>query len=552
MMALAIRRLHFFHKDCNLKKIAHSFVITLVLAISSVLTAFAQNNTETILRYPISVDPEHLNPFTATTIAISTVTNNIYEGLVGLDRATNEPTPLLAESWTISPDQLTYIFKLRKRVLFHQVEGVTFDNNTREFKADDWIWAAKLSLNKDEKISKHPEWMKSVVGAADFREGKINELKGLIKLDDYTIQITLSEPNRLFLITLGVPAVSRAAYEQLGNKFANYPVGTGPFQFVEWKRDAELTLKANPDYWQKGFPIVDGVRFINVPDSNTAALQYRQNELDFLFVFPPGQRGSIVKEFASDYHEKPGLNLRYFGFRMNKGFFADNPKVRQGFAHAFNRALVWNTLMEGARYPANLGVLPPAMPASTPATTYAYDLDLAAKLLVDAGFPKGEGIPEIKLHVFASAKDELSFPVLQDDLGKLGVKLSIAVEDDSTYWQHIGEDDVLFFLSGWSSGRLDPADVFNYLFMDGQDNTKYNNPKVNELLRAALKEFNPDARTRLYQQAHDLIMADAPVIASAYSKVSWLQKPAITGFEPGGGGAYTAQLWKVQLNTSGK
>jgi len=530
-----------------LKRMLSLLLIVFIVVSSSAIAAHVQNKTETILRYPISVDPEHLNPFTATTIAIGTVNNNIYEGLVTLDRATNEPKPLLAESWTISNDQLTYTFKLRKGVLFHQTAGVAFDNNTREFKADDWIWAAKLSLNKDEKTSKHPEWLSSVTGAKDFREGKATDLAGLVKVDDYTIEITLSEPNRLFLITLGVPAVSHAAYDQLGAKFANTPVGTGPFQFVEWKRDDHLTLKANPDYWQKGFPVVAGVRFINIPDSNTAALQYRQNELDFLFAFPPGQRASLLKEFAADYHEKPGLNLRYFGFRMNKGFFAEHPKVRQAFAYAFNRELVWNTLMEGARFPANLGVLPPVMPASTPATIYNYDPDKAAKLLAEAGFPKGQGAPEIKLYVFASAKDELSFPVLQDDLSKLGVKLTIVVEDDSTYWPHIDQEDVIFFLSGWSSGRIDPADVFNYLFLDGLDNTKYDNPKVDELLRAALKEFNLDTRTKLYQQAHDLIMADAPVIASAYSKVSWLQKPGITGFEPGGGGSYTAHLWEVNL-----
>ncbi|CAG1012209.1 partial Glutathione-binding protein GsiB, partial [Anaerolineae bacterium] len=491
-----------------------------------------------------------LNPFTATTIATSTVLNSIYEGLFTLNRATGEVVPHLAERYEISEDKLTYTFYLRKGVLFHAVEGVKYESDDREFKTDDWLWAAKLSLSKDESISAHPEWMESVVGAADFKEGKTTEIEGVKIIDDHTFELRLTAPNRLFLHTLGVPAVSREAYEQLGPDFATHPVGTGPFMFTEWKRDNYLLITANPDYWREGYPKSSGVRFINIPDANTAALQYRQNELDFLFGFPTGQRTALVGEFSAEYREMPGLNVRYFGFKMDKGFFVEHPKVRQAFSHAFNRSLVWDDLMEGARFPALKGVLPPLMPASDPAIKYDYNLERAAELLKEAGFPEGEGMPPIKLFVFASAKDELSFPVLQDDLKKLGVELEIVVEDNTTYWDHVGTEEVLFFLSGWSAGQQDPADVFNFLFLDGRDDTKYNNPKVNDLLRAALSEFDPAARERIYQETHELIMADAPWIVSAYSKVAWLQKPWIGNFEPGGGGTYTADLAAVEIDTS--
>jgi peptide/nickel transport system substrate-binding protein len=527
-------------------------LLLLVLFITPLSSAFriAAQAQGSVLRYPIGVDPEHLNPFTGTTIAISTILNNVYESLVGFDPKTNEIVPSLAETWTVSPDGLIYTFKLRKGVLFQQVEGVTYKD--REFKARDWLWAGKLSLNKDEKISSHTDWLEGVVGAADFKEGKAEAVKGVVAPDDYTIQITLEQPNRRFLYTLGVPAVSQEAYEQLGEKFTTTPVGTGPFQFVEWKRDSYIQLKANPDYWQKGLPKVDGVRFINVPEASTAALQYRQNDLDFLFALPVGQRAALVKEFSADYNEKPGLNVRYFGFKMDKGFFVEHPLVRKALAHAFNRELVWNDLMEGARFPATLGVLPPSMPASTPASIYEYNLEKAAKYLEEAGFPKGEGLPELKLYIFASAKSELSYQVFQEDLRQLGVNLNVILEDDATYWTHIEEEDVVFFMSGWSAGTPDPSDVFNFLFLDAKDTTKYNNPKVNDLLRAALRETDDAARAKLYQEAHDLITADTPWVVSAYSKVAWLQKPWIEGFVPGGGGTYTARLAEVSINPAKK
>ena len=529
------------------RTLSRALLLALVLGLLA-LPAAAQD--EVVLRYPINPDPEHLNPFTATTIAIGTVMNNIYEGLFRLDQTTGEMVPNLAESYEVSDDGLVYTFNLRRGVLFHDNGNVEFENGDREWKADDWVWAAELSLSDDETISAHPEWVESVAGAAEFKAGEAESVSGIEIIDDYTIQVTLSEPNRLFLTTLGVPAVPREAYEQLGEAFATNPVGTGPFKFVEWQRDNFILLEANEDYWQEGKPGVDGIRFINVPDANTALLQYREGELDFLFGFPTGQRTAVINEFADEYNEIPGYNVRYFGFKMDQGFFAENPLVRQAFAHAFNRELVWNDLMEGARFPATLGYLPPAFPASTPAHIYNYDPARAAELLAEAGFPGGEGIPPIDLYVFSSAADELSLPVLQEDLRQLGVTLNIVAEDASTYWDHIGEDDVLMFLSGWSAGLVDPSDVFNFLFLEGRDDTAYDNPEVNQLLRAAMSEMDEDARLELYQQAHDLITADSPWIVSAYSKVGWLQKPWIQNFNPGGGGTYTARLADVTVDAS--
>jgi peptide/nickel transport system substrate-binding protein/oligopeptide transport system substrate-binding protein len=533
----------------NLRRL--SIVMLLLAALLLGVSAISAQDAEAaVLRYPIDADPEHLNPFTATTIAIARVLNNVYEGLLALDPETSEIVPWLAERWEISEDNLTYTFYLRQGVQFHDVPWVEYEGGDREFKADDWVYAAERSANADETISQHPEWLESVVGADAFTAGEAESISGLTIVDDYTIQLTLTAPNRLFLTTLGVPAIPREAIDQLGEELGNQPVGTGPFRFVEWLRDDTLTLAANPDYWQEGLPLLDGVEFINVPDSNTALLQYRAGELDLLLGFPVGQRAATIEEFQDQYSEIPGLNVRYFGFRMNTGFFAENPLVRQAFAHAFNRELVWNELMEGARFPATLGYLPPAMPASTPATIYNFDLERAAELLAEAGFPGGEGLPPIDLYVFASAQDELSFPVLQADLASIGVEINIVVEDNSTYFDSIGQDDVLFFLSGWSAGLLDPSDVFDFLFYEGRDDTGYDNPEVNALLEAARQEFDEEARTAIYQQVHDLLTADSPWIVSAYSKVGWLQQPWVGGFAPTPGGTHNARLFNVTIDTA--
>ena len=559
--------------------------LSVLLAALLIGTLVAAQDEPQILRYPIDTDPEHLNPFLADTIAIGRVTRNIFEGLTWYNPETSEVEPALAESWTVSDDGLTYTFTLRQGALFHEVPGVEYAEGEREVTADDILWNYLNSLNGDENVSIHSGELDMIAGAAEYSAATspievtpeadaaaeataeavavdastVPAPSGLQVIDDYTFAITLNAPDRLFLLMGIIPIVSPVAYEQLGEDVNNIPVGTGPFRFVEWLRQDRLTLEANPDYWREGYPKIDGVQFINYEDANTALLDYRENNLDFLFSFPTGQRGAAIEEFGADYHEEPGLHLRYFGFKMSAGFLAENPLVRQALNYAFNRDLVWNELEEGARFPANLGMLPPSFPASTPATIYTYDPVKADQLLDEAGFPNENqddaasprpGLPEFDLYVLASLQEELSIPVWQEDLRQLGVTLNIVIEDGATYWDHIVEDDVLIFINGWAAGIPDPADVFDYLILDGRGSMEYDNPEVNDLLRAARTELDATAREALYQQAHDLIMADSVVVPSAYSKNTWLQKPWVVDFNPSGGGTYTAPLWDVSIDAS--
>ncbi len=542
------------------------FVVLFLVALP--LVAVAQNEP-VILRYPITTDPEQLNPFISDTIAVGTVTRNIFESLTAYNAATGEIEPALAESWEISEDdqgRQVYTFKIRPGVLFHQIDGVTYGEGEREVTADVVLWNYLTALNGDENVSIRAGELDVISGAKAFTEGTAEEVEGLKVLDKYTLQITLDAPDRLFLINGMISITSPVAYEQLGEAINNKAVGTGPFRFVEWLRQDRLVLEANPDYWKPGVPKVDGIRFINFGDANTALLAYRENEIDFLFSFPDGQRAAVISEFADDFNEKPGLHVRYWGFNMNNGFFAENPLVRKAFSHALDRETAWTILAEGARFPANLGMLPPSFPASTPSVTYPYDLQRAAELLDEAGFPATgapliasiedveqcwgarEGMPNVQIHLLEAISGEPQVVLWQEALTCLGVTVTFKVEDGGTYWDSIVKDDAMIFTNGWAAGLVDPSDVFDFLILEGRGSMRYNNPEVNDLLRQARVELDEDARNELYQKVHDIVMEDAVVIPSAYSKVAWLQKPWIQDFVPGGGGTYTAPLWNVSVN----
>lgn len=526
---------------------ARFLLVVLLLALLGA-TVTAQPAEDGYLRFPITSDPTLLNPLLNDLIANSQITNQIFEGLVRFDPRTQEYSGAVADTWEVSDDGLVYTFHIRDGVMFHEADGVTYES--REVTADDVLWNYEMALNGDTEVSIQAEGLSTIKGAAAFTAGDADSVEGLEVIDEDTFRITLEVPDRLFLINGMVAIISPEAYEQLGaERFNNQPVGTGAFQFVEWLPEDHLTLEANPDYYIEGMPGVPGVRFINYGDANTAALAYRANDVDFLFAFPTGQLTALKNEFAEEANQLPGLHLRYFGFDMVDGYLADKPLVRQAFNYALDRVTAWDIVAEGARFPATLGMLVPSMPASTPATIYEFDLEKAAAKLAEAGYPNGEGLEPIDLWVLSSISSEPHIVVWQEALTQLGVEVVITVEESGTYFDSVEDNPAVdMFVSGWAAGIPDPADVFNFLILGGAGSTGYDNEAVNELLREALVETDPDAREALYQQAHDMIMEDSPVVPSAYSKVTWLQKPWVQGFEPGGGGVHTAPLREVTLN----
>lgn len=527
-------------------------VVLVGLLVLPFMVASAQDDGA-VIRYPITADPEHLNPFISDTITIGTVTRNIFEGLTRYNAATGEIEPALAESWDVTEDEegrQVFTFNLRQGVLFHDIEQVDLED--REVTADDILWNYETALNGDEEISIRAGELSFILGAPEFTAGEADTVAGLQVIDDYTFSITLSEPDRLFLINGMISITSPEAYEELGEDINNVAIGTGPYQFVEWLRQDRLILEANPDYYVEGLPMNDGIRFINYGDENTILLDYREGNVDFLFAFPSGQRAAIIDEFNDQFNEKAGLHQRYWGFNMETGFFADKPLLRQAFAHALDVETAWDIVEEGARFPAvdPGGFLPPSMPAAVPSVTYPYDLERAAELLAEAGYPGGEGLPTIEIYLLESISDEAQVVLWQEDLESLGIDIEFIIEDGATYWDSIVGDDAMIFQNGWAAGLVDPSDVFDFLILDGNGSMRYDNEAVNELLRAARVELDPAVREELYQEAHNIIMEDLPIIPSAYSKVSWLQQPWIADFVPGGGGTYTAPLWNVSIDAA--
>ena len=517
---------------------------------------------ENIIRYPILVEPTHLNPFISDTIATNTILRNLFDGLTQVDPVTGDILPAIADSWIIrslDDGKQVFTFSLKQGLQYHQIPGLNLIDN--EITADDIVWNYKLALHPDTSISERAPSLRFIDGAEDYQvallaNGEENappvlddyDLPGVQALDDYTVQITLSAPDRLFLVDGMIAMVSPEAYMMPGHDFNRMPVGTGAYQFDEWLEGESIRIIANPDYFEPDLPRNDGVVYRLYDDESAALEDYRSGDIDVLLNFPSGERNAIIQEFSDEFFDLEGLHVRYWGFNMATGLLSENLLLRQAFSHALDRDTAWNVLAEGARIPAHLGMLPPSMLASTPACIYDYDLEQAAELLSEAGYPGGEGLPAIRIHLLEVIADEPQVALWEEALTGLGVEVEFIIEGSDTYWDSIVQDDVMIFQNGWAAGIVDPTAVFDFLILDGNGSMRYDNPAVNEPLRQARLELEPEIREDLYQVVHDTVMCDAVVIPSAYSRISWLQQPWIEEFVPGGGGTHTAPIANVITN----
>jgi len=267
----------------------------------------------------------------------------------------------LAESWEASEDALTWTFHLRKGVTFH--DGTPFNAEVVKFSYDRVM---------------NPEHSRV---AAQFQEG----IKEVEVVDDYTVKFHLNFPNASFIAQLVADfrsvIMSPAAVEKYGEDLAINPVGTGPFKFVEWRRDEQIVLERNEDYWG-GAPLLDGVIFRVIPDEQTMLIELEKGTVHMSLNFPIEHLAEL--EANPDLTVHKGLKHASYGawFQVNMPPMGD-VRVRKAFALAVDVDTIVDTVGKGLMVPA-CGPVPPNNVLIKPCEIEwpKYDPEEAKRILV--------------------------------------------------------------------------------------------------------------------------------------------------------------------------
>ncbi|PLT44633.1 Dipeptide-binding ABC transporter, periplasmic substrate-binding component [Paenibacillus pasadenensis] len=477
-------------------------------------------------------DSAALDPAIVTDGESTKVTEQIFEGLLSYKPGTTEVQPALAESYEVSDDGLTYTFKLRQGVKFH--DGTDFNADAVVFNFN--RWSDPNSPNKYEGDSFY--YYDSMFGPEGSRV--IKEVKAI---DPATVQFTLNKPQAPFLQNIAMPSfgiASPKAVEEKKDKFKSEPVGTGPFVFKEWKRSESITVEKNPNYWQSGLPKLARVIITVIPDNSARLTALQNGEIDLMEGVNPDDLGTLESNAELQRIERPSFNVGYVGFNLKKKPF-DDPKVRVALSHAVNKEGIISAFYAGLAEAAVNPMPPSTLGWNADVKDYPYDLEKAKQLLADAGYPNG--LPE-EMVFYAMPVARPYMPdgkkvaeAIQADFAKIGVKTRIESPEWATYLDDAkdGEKDDLFML-GWNGDNGDPDNfLFTLLHKDtiGSNNYSfYSNEEVNKLLSEGQAETDPAKREELYKQAQVLIKQDAPWIPLVHSTPLLAGKANLKGYVP--------------------
>lgn len=460
------------------------------------------------LQLRLTNNPTTLDPALITDKQGGEIAAKIYNGLVRFNENLNIE-PDLARSWSLSKDNRTYLFHLRK--------GAAFGNG-REVTAEDFRYSFERVLTPQTKAP--ITWvLDKIQGANDFLSGAAKTVSGIRVIDRYTLSLTLAEPFGPFLSLLAMPTayvVPREEIERLGQDFGTNPVGSGPFALAAWLHGQSLTLTARPDYFD-GAPRVKGIQYRVIPEDLTAVMEFETGNLDALLI-PAAEyrRYATNPKWEKLLHGRPGLNSYYLGLNCTRPPFQDL-RVRQAVNMAIDRERIVNTIFEKrgilARGPVPRGLWKDGFSPSKPDLTYAYDPERAKKLIHDAG---AAGKP---ITIYISADGEILdiMEVIADYLSKAGLAVRIRQLDWSAFKSAVnaGEPDA-FWLSWWAD-YPDPENFLFPLFHSASvgpsgNRTRCLDPELDRLIERSQRTINEKMRYQLYREAEDRIIRNAPWI----------------------------------------
>ena len=452
-------------------------------------------------------EPTSLDPGQLTDINSMKLLGAIYDTLVRFKPDSFDLDPGLATGWDLAADGLTYTFRLRPGVKFH--DGTDFNADAVKFTYD-----RLLDPN-------HPY---ADTGPFPFAPGYYGSIAETVVVDPLTVQFRLKRQDTALInaFTLNTGRiVSPQAVMTSRKGFAQNPVGTGPFKFVSWDHNVRISLTANPEYWD-GAPALSQLVFRPLADEQTRITEFLSGGVDVIFDVPPDNIDQVRGNPDAVFVDQPGPHVWWVTLNTKKPPF-DNPLVRQAVNYAVNKDALTGDILKGTGTPA-VGPIPPAIQwaYTDQVTQYAYDPDRARALLQQSGV-----LMPLNLTLWVTESGSgMQSPktmgtAIQADLAAVGVNAQIQTFEWGAYLTKYGsglDDEAEMAELSWMFDSGDPAHMLpNNLYgpscaPKGFNGGCYQNSQVDQLIDDAVKITDRDQRGAMYKQIQQIVADDAPWI----------------------------------------
>lgn len=481
-------------------------------------------------------EPRTLDPHRATGVTENKVISALIEGLIAYHPTDeNIPEPGVAKRWESNEDASVWTFYLREDARWSNGDPVT---------AHDFIYAYERFLTPA-LAAEYVQMLFILKNAREFHHGEVESFAevGVQALDDLKLRFHLVGPTPFFPKMLKhyswypVHPPTIEAHGGMTNLNGNWTlqgnfVGNGPFVLSRWRPHQFIKVERSPTYWDRDRMQLNGIVFFPIEDDNTERRMFDSGALHVTNTVPSNDIPSLRQTHADRLRMDPWLGTYFYRINMLRPPM-DDVRVRRALALAINRNRLVDRVTLGDQLPA-YAFVPPGFEGYENQTSLQHNPEKARELLAEAGFPGGQGFPQLYL-LFNTSEGhrKLAEAVVAMWNEELGIRMQLENKEWKVYLDTQVQMDYDIARAGWIGDYMDPITFLELFTTDnGNNNTGFSHPDYDRLIAAGFRSQTQDEHFQVLQEAERILMDEVPVIPVYHYTRIYLIDPRVKGWNP--------------------